>query len=129
MVADTNNHLYISGRLRDMLTGVDALENPFLYHLPQLLLTQDFKLVNPSDAVTFTEMATKYEKMPLILDALKILNRLVDPVDGSLLVPSRDMFYENRSFFWKELGNRTGAADVIMHVFNKTIFFSSLGKK
>jgi hypothetical protein len=116
------------GKLKDMLIRVDPNTNPFLYYLPELLTQKQFSQIDPRHVVTFVELTLKFDKNPLVKDAILILNRLVDPIDGSLIVPSREIFYENRSFFWDELGNHTQASDVISHIFNKVIFFSNIGK-
>jgi hypothetical protein len=128
MDAQPKNREDMLGKLKDMLIRVDPEINPFLFYLPNLLDQKQFSGIDPAQAVTFTEMTLRYDKNPLVKDAIMILNRLVNPLDGSLIAPSREIFYENRSFFWDELGNHTRASDIISHIFNKVIFFSNIGK-
>jgi hypothetical protein len=123
------NRLDIIGNLKDMLAGRDIFPDPFLYYLPNLLENHQLSGIEPIHAVKFAQLALKYEKSPLMQDALKILNKLVSPEDGSLIKAAPDIFYENRNFFWKELGTYTKTTDVILHIFNRTIFLNSLGKE
>ncbi len=127
MTTDTNTLYHIS-RLRDLLAYTDQIQDPFLYHLPNLLGKHDFSQIDPGNAVTFCEYALKHQKEPIVMDALRVLNQLIEPTDGTLKTPSRLMFVENRNFSWKELGDFKDASSVIMHIFHKTIFFMSLGK-
>lgn len=113
-------------RLKALLVRVDYHTQPFLYYLPQLLTKQELSQINPDHAITFVQLAMRNEKSPLIQDALRILNKIIDPENGNLIHPGRDIFYENQSFFWNELGNHTKATDIISHIFNKTIFHESM---
>lgn len=115
------------GHLKDLLSRVDPYTNPFLYYLPQLINNPHLNMINPDHAVKFTELALKHETSPIITDALKILNKIINPEDGSLYTPSPTMFYDNRNFFWHEMGNNKQASDVISHILNRTIFFISTG--
>ena len=124
-----SRRLEIVGHLRGLLDGRDTNSDPFLKFLPDMLENPGLVNIDPNHALKFTELALKYNKTLLIQDALKILNKIVDPEDGSLKIPGSDMFYDNRNFFWKELGDHTNAVDVILHIFNKTIFLISLGKE
>lgn len=116
------------GRLRDIVMHVDHRLDPFLYHLPELLDRHEFMQIPPDHAVRFAELATKHERLQVVEDAMHILNKLISAEDGGLVAPTRDMFYENRSFFWDELGSYTKTPDVISHIFNKTFFFISVGQ-
>jgi hypothetical protein len=126
---DKKNRHEIIGQLEDLLVGRDSYLDPFLKFLPDMLENPSLNSIDPAHAVKFAELALKYDKTPLIRDALKILNKLVDPQDGSLNIPGPDIFYENHNFFWTELGEHTSATEVILHIFNKTIFRSSLGEE
>lgn len=114
------------GQVRDLVSRTSSYTDPFLYYFPDILLKPEFEHLNYQSILRFTRLALLPEKSPLIADALKILNKLVNPQDGQLLPPSRDMFYENQNFFWHELGVHTTAVDVIMHVLNKIMFVSTL---
>jgi hypothetical protein len=116
------------GQLRDLIAMIDMQHDPFLYYLPALLQTSELSDIDVGHAVTFTKLALKYDSAPMVKDALLILNRIVNPDDGRLLAPSPSCFSGNRSFFWNELGDHTNARDVIFHIFNKTIFFTSVGR-
>jgi hypothetical protein len=116
------------GKLYDLLTHIDVKSDPFLYYLPQLVTDPKQPEINPENAVSFTELALSHDKLPIVADALKILNSLINSTDGSLITPSRNLFYDNRSFFWDELGGHTSAIEVISHIFNNVIFQTSLGK-
>jgi tetratricopeptide (TPR) repeat protein len=113
-------------RLKGLLLRIDYHTQPFLYYLPQLLTKPELSQLNPDQAITFVQLAMRNEKSPLIQDAMRILNKIVDPENGNLRQPGRDIFYENRNFFWDELGNHTKATDIISHIFNKTIFHESM---
>lgn len=115
-------------KLTDMVYWLKPNDQPFLYYLPQLLTTPEFSAVRPENAVAFAELALKEQSLPIIEDAKNILNRLVEPDDGSLKRIAPDIFYGNRSFFWNELGGRTKPSDVVMHIFHKTVFTISMGK-
>jgi len=117
-------------RLKDIVIHVDRHVNPFLYYLPELLNRPELSEINPAHAVRFAELTLKHDTVPIVADALHILDKLVNPVDGSLTTtPGRDIFYDNRSFFWKELGNHTRVTDIISHIFNKTFFVISVGQQ
>jgi hypothetical protein len=128
MDVDTQNRFETVGHLKDILVGVDSRSQPFLYNLPDLLFKTDLSQLNPNHAVMFSELALHHDKQPIVKDALAILNQLIDPIDGTLVKVSPACFYGNRSFFWDELGGHTDTSDVILHVFNKTIFTTNLGK-
>jgi hypothetical protein len=125
----THQRLAAVGQLRDLLAGLDYNAEPFLYHLPDLLSLPEMSRINADHAVKFAELALKHDKLPIVADALKILNRMVDPQDGHLLNPGPDFFYDNRTFFWDALGSHIQAPDVISHIFNQTVFTTSLGQK
>ena len=117
------------GKLTDLVSRLSPKTQTFLYYLPQLLNTPEFSNINPENAVKFTELALKDEQSPIIKDALKVLNRVVNIEDGSLKMFSKDMFYENNSFFWRELGEHTKTPEVIAHIFNKIIFSQLMGER
>lgn len=113
-------------QLKKLVARTDYRTQPFLYYLPKLLESKALAGINPQQAVLFVEIAFKHETMPYVTDAMQILNKLVSS-DGTLNQPAQDMFYDNRNFFWTELGTHKTARDVILHVFNKTIFRLSVG--
>jgi hypothetical protein len=113
-------------RLTDIVGHLDVNDEPFLYYLPQLLADPRFSRINPDHAVRFAEQAVRHDRPPIVADAVNILNRTVDRETGHLIPFFRDMYFDNHSFFWSELGDRIKTEDVIMHVFNKTIFALSL---
>lgn len=115
-------------KLNDIKMNVDYHTQPFLYYLPELLTKTPLSQIDPNQAAAFAQLSTGNKSLPLVKDALLILNRLIHTEEGSLKEPARDIFYGNNSFFWSELGEHTTACDVILHVFNKTIFHLSLGK-
>jgi len=114
--------------LKSLVLKIDNKENPFLYYLPSLLQTKPFSRFNPENALLFTTAALKYNSHPVVSDALRILNNIIQVDDGSLKQPSPHHFFNNQHFFWNELGGHTSAVDVISHVFNRTIFFLSIAK-
>jgi len=113
-------------QIRDCVSGISSEENPFLYYLPDLLVSATFLSIDPSQALLFTKVATLHDHSPLIIDALRILNQMVNPKDGSVYPPGPQMFYNNSNFFWKELGTHTTSAEAILHIINKTTFTLSL---
>lgn len=115
------------GQLRDIAEGTNSQDNPFIKHLPELVFPYGPLHVSIAHAVTFAKLAVKHEKPPILEDALRILNQLIAPVDGSLIKPRPTMFFDNRNFFWNALGNRKETTDVILHIFNKVFFTLSLG--
>lgn len=125
---DNNKKAELLGQLYDIRQQLDCRVEPFLYYLPEIIKQKELSLINLEHAVIFTKLALKHDQLPFILDAKKILNKLVNTEDGSLKTPGRDIFYENNNFFWKELGDHTKAEDVILHIFNKTMFYISVGK-
>jgi hypothetical protein len=132
MVGDMNDRVARSqavSRLKEIVARADNHRQPFLYYLPQLLDKPELSLIDPAHAVKFAEIARKYDALPLVKDALKILNQTVNPDDGSLREPARDIFYDNQSFFWNELGNHTKATDIISHILQKTAFIIAVSKQ
>jgi hypothetical protein len=116
------------GELHDLITKVDKRVNPFVYYLPEIITKSQLTGIDPNQALLFSQIALKHDRLPLVMDALKILNRLVNPDDGSLIIPTKTFFYDNRNFFWDELGNNTKTTDIISHIFNRTIFIIKVGK-
>jgi hypothetical protein len=120
--------LRLLGEITDMIPNELIHDNPFLRFLPQLLVTPEFSNLNLEKVKNFTRLAIAEDKQSVVADALKILNQLIRPDDGSLKKSAPDIFYGNYHFNWKELGNNTTAPDVIRHVLNKTLFVISLGQ-
>src|SRR4030042_776265 len=116
MVNDYKKAAIIS-RLREISSRLDFNKHPFLYYLPKYIT--EYSMINPDHAVVFAETALKHEKLPIMKDALLILNRIVKPEDGTFMTPTKEIFYENRHFFWSELGGYTRPTDIISHIFNK----------
>lgn len=115
------------GNITDLVTQTNPHEFPFLHYFPELLRKPEFAHINAEQAYAFTKIGLQYEKPQIVSDALHILNKLVRPEDGSLRLASRDMFFDNRSFFWSNLGGRIESVDVITHIFNKVSFTLQLG--
>lgn len=115
------------GNITDLVIQTNPYEHPFLHYFPELLKKTELAHLNTEQAYAFTKIALQYEKPEIVSDALHILDKLIRPDDGSLKVASRDMFFDNRSFFWSNLGGRTESVDVITHIFNKVSFILQLG--
>jgi hypothetical protein len=116
------------GELKDLIERVDKRINPFLYYLPEIITKPQLTGINPVQAVLFAQIALKHDQLPLVKDALKILNQLINPDDGNLVNPTKMIFYDNRNFFWDDLGNNTKTTDIISHIFNNVIFIIHVGK-
>lgn len=119
----------IIGQIHDLVNTKNPNIDPFLFHLPSLLVTPPFEHIDPAKALTFAKIALRPEAPPIVADARKILNQLINPYDGTLINSGPNIFYENRSFFWKELGGHTSPVDIILHILNKTLFVTSVGQK
>ena len=115
------------GEIKDLVAQTQPHTDPFLYYLPTLLTMKDFENIHSGKLTAFVKEAVLYERKPIIRDAMNVLNKLVDPNDGTLLTPTPAHYYENYSFSWKELGERKNVIDVIMHILNKSLFQLSLG--
>jgi hypothetical protein len=127
-LSDNVKRSQIIGQIRDLIPNTSSFTDPFLYYLPNLLTSAEFKNINAEKTLDFVRLAVKYEKPQIVIDALKILNQLIDPQVGTLKRPDKEFFYENNNFFWKELGGYTESPDVIMHILNKTLFVITVGK-
>jgi hypothetical protein len=115
-------------QLKQIVSETDKKKQPFLYFFPLLLTKTNVSTICPSQALRFAEVAIKHDRPVIVTDALTILNRIISPVDGSLLEPSKNTFFDNQSFFWDSLGSRTKATDIILHIFNKTYFEIMVGQ-
>jgi hypothetical protein len=124
---DSSNQNDYHGQIKDLVSQALPHNDPFLYYLPNLLAMPEFSLLHSKKLVEFVQQAVLYEKKPIIEDALRILNKLVDPNDGRLLTPTPAHYYQNYSFSWSELGNKKDVVSVINHVLNKSLFQLSLG--
>lgn len=116
------------GKLKDITSHISVAAHPFLYYLPQFLERGLLTFPNSTGLILFVEKAIVPYKDPLVEDALKILNQLVDPEDMSLITPRPSMFDDNRHFFWKEFGDFTDVQSVASHIINKVIVVLSLGR-
>lgn len=125
---DTSHRLNYVGQIEDLIPEHTRFTDPFLFYLPKFLTDPQFNNLNAEKALDFARIAVSYDKPEIVKDALKILNKLVDEKNGSLKPSSRDIFYENRHFTWKELGKFSANRDIIMHVLNKTLFVLTIGK-
>lgn len=122
------NRLILLGQIQDLIHESMLHTDPFLYYLPKLL-THEFSNLNIVKVLDFTRIAVREDRPPIVADALQILNKLIHHEDGSLKRPAPDIFYDNRNFNWNELGGHTQPIDVVSHIFNKTLFVTSVGKK
>lgn len=113
--------------LKKIVSRVDYHQDPFLYHLPELLTRPELSKISSENAIAFAQMVMKPDRIPLVEDAIHILNRITSD-QGILLPPAQDMFYDNRSFFWKDLGIHRKASDIISHIINNVIFTANLGR-
>jgi hypothetical protein len=124
---DTKNSADLE-QLKHIVSVTDYRKEPFLFHLPSLLSNKALSSIKLEQAIQFATLALKHERPVIITDAIKILNRTINPEDGSLKQASVNLFYENQSFFWRDLGGHTEITDVILHVFNKTLFEIMVGQ-
>lgn len=115
------------GQIQDLVSTINPYREPFLHFLPELLMQADFKNIDMVKALRFTQLGLQSDEPPIIADAKKILNQIVSS-DGTLATPSLSMFYENHSFFWKELGGHTKPIDVISHILNKSMMVASISQ-
>ncbi len=116
------------GKIKDLTSHLGSDTQPFLYYLPRLMERQLLDFPSYTGLVNFIEKALAPNHLPLIDDALLILNQLVEREDGTLVTPRQSMFSDNSHFFWKELGNNTDTKSVVHHVINKVALFLSLGR-
>jgi hypothetical protein len=116
------------GQIQDLVGHVNYEKDPFLYYLPELLCKPEFALIDATKMLQFVTVALKPEKPPIMIDALKILNQIVNAEDGSLQTPAPNFFYDNQNFLWKELGGHERPVDVILHMVNKVLFVASVGQ-
>lgn len=120
------NKAIVLGQLKDKLMGVSPYRDPFLYFLPEYITRDKLKNIDTEAIMRFVNACVRHDQLPLISDALRILNQIVDPEKGDFIQPRPQFFNDNRHFFWKELGSHTTALEVIEHVFNKSCFEISL---
>jgi len=114
-------------KLQRLVSNFDHTQ-PFLYYLPFLLAKRELASIKPEQTIRFVELALKQYPPLIVKDALNVLNKTIDPEDGSFREASRSMFYENQSFFWGDLGRNTNTVDIILHVFNKMYFEIMVGQ-
>jgi hypothetical protein len=126
-MTDTRSYTDLE-QLKHIVSVTDYRKEPFLFHLPTLLTHKALSSIKPEQAIRFATLALKHERPVIIHDAIKILNRTINPEDGSFKEASTNMFYENQSFFWRDLGEHTKITDIILHVFNKTLFEIMVGQ-
>jgi hypothetical protein len=116
-------------RLEQIVSETDYKTQPFLYYFPSLIKKQELQSIHPEQALRFAEIALKHDKPVIVSDALIVLNRLVNPEDGSYIRPSKNTFYGNSTFFWNHMGNNTNVTDILLHIINKTYFELSVGQQ
>jgi hypothetical protein len=115
--------------LIDQLRDVVGSQNDdlFLHTLPDLLETQKIPPVLAKNCYLFAQNAVNDLQHPMVSEALKILNQLIDVEDGTLLPTSSDMFI-SRHFKWDELGSHKDPQSTITHIINKCVTQLNLAK-
>jgi len=119
--------MQIIGQIRDTIPVTFHKSNPFLFFLADIISRPDFSDIAADKVLIFAKIAIREDKPPIVIDALKILNQLVNIDDGSFKNPDPTIFYGNGNFFWSELGHHHFATDVVSHILNKTLFRLSAG--
>ena len=116
------------GKLRDITSSAGIDTNPFLHYLPDLFERNILNPITIDGYIVFAENALRLEPRGLVIDALKVLNQLINPEDSSLLTPNPQMLQDNSHFKWQEFGTFTDPKSVISHIINKCSLVLSLGK-
>ena len=116
------------GLLRDIVSRANIDANPFLHKLADFFENNILKPVSLKGYLVFAENAIQVESSDMVIDALKILNKLIDPESGNLLSLTPDMLEDNRYFKWKEFGSHRDPISVISHIVNKCALVLNLGK-
>lgn len=128
MITFTTEQLAIIGKLKDLKPWFFEENQPFLYYASDLLENGALPSTLAKSLLAFTQYVKEGHRPELVEDALKILNRLVQPYELKLVKPELEMFAENRHYRWEELGNFVDAESVITHVVNKVVVVLNLGK-
>lgn len=108
--------------LEDMCRSYSSVSDPFLHYLPELIVKKQFQGISTLNAIRFMSEVKKVPRSQLVADAVLILNRIIDNETGEPHDVSHDIFRENRSFFWREMGNFTNSAAIILHIVNTVVF-------
>ncbi|MEK7166745.1 MAG: hypothetical protein AAB874_08110 [Patescibacteria group bacterium] len=122
------NKQVMLGLLRDIVSRANIDANPFLHKLADFFENNILKPVSLKGYLVFAENAIQVESSDMVIDALKILNKLIDPESGNLLSLTPDMLEDNRYFKWKEFGSHRDPISVISHIVNKCALVLNLGK-
>lgn len=116
------------GLLRDLTVGSTPENDPFLYFLADNIERGQLDQ-NLIDAfVQIARSAQIIPRLPIVEDALKVLNQMVDIEEGKILPPNPECFYDNRYFNWKELGKFTDRRSTVHHIVNKTLMRLNLNR-